>query len=105
MTVPAPVASTVSSRPSSISARFTNKVGQPGDYSWITGQLEIRNGTAILHYATPDTIDRYNGSLVLASGADLSKLRSGDLVSAHGSVQQQGRSAVYRVQTIDLIER
>lgn len=95
-----------SARPNPISARFVSKVGQPGDYSWITGQLEVRNGTAILHYATPDTVDRYNGSLVLAtSEANLRNVRSGDLVSVRGSIQQQGRGAVYRVQSIDLIER
>jgi len=105
MTGPAPASSTVSMRPNPISARFTSKVGQPGDYSWITGQIEIRDGTAILHYATPETVDRYSGSLLLATDANLSNLRSGDLVSAHGSVQQQGRAIVYRVQTIDLIER
>jgi len=107
MTVaPAPASSqAASTRPNPISARFTNKVGQPGDYSWITGQLEVRNGMAIVHYATPETVDRYNGSLVLATDADLSRLRSGDLVSVHGAVEQRGSSIVYRVQTMDLIER
>lgn len=106
---PAPVSSMAqvapSTRPNPISPRLVNKVGQPGDYSWITGQLEIRNGTAMVHYATPETVDRYDGTLVLATDANLSNFRSGDLVSVRGSVQQHGRGAIYRVQTIDLIER
>ena len=94
-----------SSRPNPISPRFVEKVGQPGDYSWITGQLEIRNGTCMLHYATPETIDRYNGSLILSAEGKLGNVRHGDLVSVHGNVVQTGRGATYRVQTIDLIER
>ncbi|MCI0682001.1 MAG: hypothetical protein L0Y71_07855 [Gemmataceae bacterium] len=100
-----PVSSAAPARPSPISARFADKVGQPGDYSWITGQLEIRNGAYLLHYASPDTIDRFNGSLPLATEANLSTFRSGDLVSVHGNVVQQGRSTAYRVRSIDLIER
>lgn len=88
-----------------ISPRFANKVGQPGDYSWITGQLEIRGKSYILHYATPDTVDRFGGSVVLQPQGDMSKLRHGDLVSAHGTIVQNGRSGVYRAQSVDLIER
>lgn len=99
-----PALATVSNRPNPISSRFEGKVGQPGDYSWITGQLEIRNGKALIHYATPDTIDRHNGTLEL-SGGDLKNLRSGDLVSTHGNVVQQGGRAVYQLRSIDLIER
>jgi len=95
-----------SNRPNPISARFVNKVGQPGDYSWITGQLEIRGGQYILHYATPETVDRLGGSIVLAVEGDMSNFHNGDLVSAHGSVSQQsGRTAMYRAQTVDLVER
>ncbi len=106
----APIASfgkpSTSTRPNPISPRFTDKVGQPGDYSWITGQLEIRGGAYLLHYATPETIDQHHGSLVLsADGKLLNNVRSGDLVSVHGSVVQQSGRAVYRVQAIDLIER
>lgn len=92
------------SRPNPINARFVNKVGQPGDYSWITGQLEVRGNQYILHYATPETIDRYNGSIVL-HGADLRRFQSGDLISAHGNVVQQGRGQVYQVSAVDLVER
>ena len=76
--------SEVSNRPNFISPRFVEKVGQPGDYSWITGQLEIRGNTYILHYATPETIDRFGGSIVLGGIHDASNLHNGDLVSAHG---------------------
>ena len=95
-----------SSRPNPISARFVNKVGQPGDYSWITGQLEIRGGQYFLHYATPETVDRLGGSVMLAVTGNMSAFRNGDLVSAHGTVvQHSGRTAVYRTQTVDLVER
>jgi len=94
-----------SNRTNAISPRFVNKVGQPGDYSWITGQLEVRGGQYILHYATPDTVDRHGGSIVLATDASMSSLRNGDLVSVHGSVVQNGRSTIYRAQSVDLVER
>ena len=105
---PTPIATFTkpSTRPNRISPRFTDKVGQPGDYSWITGQLEIRNGACLLHYATPETVDQHNGSLALAVDAKLLvNVRSGDLVSVHGSVVHQSGRAAYRVQAIDLIER
>ena len=95
-----------SNRPNHISARFVDKVGQPGDYSWITGQLEVRNGAYIIHYATPETVDQHNGSLQLAVDAKmLGNVRHGDLVSVHGGVVQQSGRTQYRVQAIDLIER
>ena len=89
-----------------ISPRFVSKVGQPGDYSWITGQLEVRGSTYVLHYATPDTVDRFGGKIALQPEGKLDNLRNGDLVSAHGAVvQQPGRGAVYRAKSVDLIER
>jgi len=88
-----------------IQERFVNKVGQPGDYSWITGQIEIRNGVYILHYATPDTIDRFGGSIIVQPQAELRDIRSGDLVSAHGTVAQERGRPVYRTRSIDFIER
>jgi len=91
-------------RNGAISPRFVNKVGQPGDYSWITGQLEIRGNTYVLHYATPDTVDRFGGKLVLQG--DIGNLRNGDLVTAHGQVAPQGvRGTVYRARSVDLVER
>lgn len=103
--IPAVTNAMPSNRPNSISPRFVNKVGQPGDYSWITGQLEIRGGQYILHYATPETVDRHGGSVVLTTDASMSNLRNGDLVSAHGSVVQHGRTTTYRAQSVDLVER
>jgi hypothetical protein len=88
-----------------IQERFVNKVGQPGDYSWITGQLEIKNGVYILHYATPDTIDRFGGSIVVQPQTDPRNLRNGDLVSAHGTVAQERGRPVYRARSVDFIER
>jgi hypothetical protein len=104
--VPAVSSVAAASRPNPISPRFVNKVGQPGDYSWITGQLEIRGGQYILHYATPETVDRLGGSVVLAVEGNMNNLRNGDLVSAHGTVvQHSGRTATYRTQSVDLVER
>jgi hypothetical protein len=98
--------SEVSQRHNPISPRFTEKVGQPGDYSWITGQLEIRGNSFILHYATPETIDRFGGNIVLSGVRAANDLRSGDLVSAHGAVvEQPGRAPLYQVTTVDLVER
>lgn len=95
-----------SNRPNLIDERFVNKVGQPGDYSWITGQLEIRGKTFVVHYATPETVDRFEGSLALSADSKLlANVRNGDLVSVRGIVVQQSGRNVYRVQSIDLIER
>jgi hypothetical protein len=103
---PAVATTTAPQRTGVLQERFVNKVGQPGDYSWITGQLEIKGHTYVLHYATPDTVDRYHGSLILYPEGDMSKLRDGDLVSAHGTVvQQPGRPALYRARSVDLVER
>jgi hypothetical protein len=88
-----------------IKEKFVNKVGQPGDYSWITGQIEIRGGAYILHYATPDTVDRFGGSIVVVPQAEPRDIRSGDLVSAHGTVTQERGRPVYRARSVDFIER
>ncbi|MCS7047387.1 MAG: hypothetical protein NZO58_13600, partial [Gemmataceae bacterium] len=82
-TAPASAAPSPDAGSSAISPRFVDKVGQPGDYSWITGQIEVRGGTYIIHYATPDTIDTYGGRLELSSAQPLTEVRHGDLVSVH----------------------
>ena len=77
MNVPATTVTTLPSRPSKISPDLLNKVGHAEDFTWITGQVRIENGTHVLHYATPDTVDRYNGHVVLTSDKDLRNVPEG----------------------------
>jgi hypothetical protein len=90
---------------SPLKAEFAGKVGHEGDFSWVTGQIEQEKGQWVIYFATTDTVDRYNGRLVLQPQGELRGAHSGDLVSAHGSVAQSGGIAVYRATRIDLIER
>jgi hypothetical protein len=100
-----PPAQRAATRASSINPKFANKIGHEDDYSWITGQLDQENGRWLLRYATPETIDRYHGQILLAPGANLTQLRAGDLVSATGQVVGNGAGVHYRIATINLIER
>lgn len=93
------------SRPNRISKSFEGKVGHETDYSWITGQIRIENGHHVLHFATPETVDRYNGNLILLSDRDLRNFSDGDFVSARGQVVQQNGLTLYRVSGIDLLQR
>lgn len=94
------------SRPNRISPDLVNKVGHETDYSWITGQLHIEGGFYVIHYATPEVIDQYNGSLVLTADRDLRGFQDGDFVSVRGQVAGgvNGR-VMYRVQSIDRLQR
>ena len=104
-TIPTPT-STVASRPSRISPELVGKVGHEQDYSWITGQIRVENGQHVIHFAPPEVVDRYNGSLVLTSAtAELRAFRDGEYVSARGQVVQQGSTAVYRLTGIDRLPR
>lgn len=89
---------------SSLSARMADKVGHENDFSWITGQLRRENNGWVIYFATPETIDRYNGRLPIASGIDMSKFQDGDLVTAHGQVSSRGNQAAYQASSVDLIE-
>lgn len=94
------------SRPNRISPELVNKVGHEADYSWITGQLRIENGLYVIHYAPPEVIDQYHGSLVLTSERDLRGFQDGDFVSVRGRVAGgvNGRM-MYRLQSIDRLQR
>jgi hypothetical protein len=86
------------------------KIGRDEKFEWMTGQLEIENGNFVLYYATPETVDQYNGRIALSSPkADLSKFQRGDLVSLRGQLVQrstaQGVVPIYRVSDANLIER
>ena len=87
-----------------ISARLVNKIGHEEDYSWITGQLEMENGAHVVYYATPDTVDRFGGRMVLNGDLDMTRFKSGDLVTVRGTVLQGRTISIYRAQSINLVE-
>jgi hypothetical protein len=85
-------------------------MGRDEKFEWVTGQLEIENGNYVIYYATPETIDKYNGRIVLSpQKADMSQFRKGDLVSVRGELIQRssanGMIPVYRITHASLIER
>lgn len=93
---------------------FQNKIGAAEDYSWITGQLfyiHADGGRWVLRYAGVDQEDKYGGSVVLQSAADMRNFREGDLVSVNGEVLTDNRASkhlggpLYRVTSINMIER
>jgi uncharacterized cupin superfamily protein len=95
---------------SPILAQLANKMGRDEKFEWVTGQLEIENGNYVIYYATPETIDKYNGRIVLSpQKADMSQFRKGDLVSVRGELIQRssanGMIPVYRITHASLIER
>jgi hypothetical protein len=89
---------------------FTNKIGRDEKFEWITGQLEIENGNYILYYATPETVDKYNGRVVLLQTKnELANMHKGDLISVRGDLSQrpttQGMMPIYRINHAANIER
>ena len=93
-------------RPNRISPDLVGKVGHEQDFSWITGQIRIENGQHVIHFAPPEVVDRFNGSLVMTSSTtDLRTFHDGEYVSARGQVAQQGSTAVYRLTGIDRLPR
>lgn len=88
---------------------LANKIGRDEKFEWVTGQLEFEGGSHVLYYATPETIDTYNGRLVMHSQqVDMNSFRRGDLVSVRGELIQrqtaQGKMPVYRATDVQLIE-
>ncbi|MSQ96169.1 MAG: hypothetical protein EXR98_16675 [Gemmataceae bacterium] len=101
---------TPKSAKSPISTQLANKIGRDEKFEWITGQLEIENGNHVLYYATPETIDKYHGRIVLLpQQVDMTQFKKGDLVSVRGTVTQrqttQGMVPIYRITMASLIER
>lgn len=99
----------MSSARSPILPQLADKIGRDEKFAWITGQLEVENGMYVLYYATPETVDQYNGRIVLQpQQADMSSFRRGSLVSVNGDVIQrqtaQGNSPAYRVRDIQRID-
>ena len=104
MTTPATTVTPLPARPSKISPDLINKVGHADDFTWITGQIRIENGVHVLHYATPETVDRYNGHVVLNSDKDLRNVPEGAYVCVRGNVAQTtGNQTIYRVQALDIL--
>jgi len=95
---------------SPILPQLANKIGRDEKFEWITGQLENENGTFVMYYSTPETVDKYHGRIVLVPGQiDLTQFRKGDLVSVRGTLAQrqtiQGMVPIYRLTMASLIER
>jgi hypothetical protein len=95
---------------SPILKQLAEKIGRDEKFEWITGQLEIENGTPVLYYSTPETVDKYNGRIVLMpQKVDMKSFRRGDLLSVRGQLAQrsalQGATPVYRLTDANLIER
>jgi hypothetical protein len=104
MTSPATTVTALPSRPSKISPDLVNKVGHADDFTWITGQVRIENGVHVLHYATPETVDRYNGHVVLTSDKDLRNVPEGAYVCVRGNVASTtGTTTTYRVSALDIL--
>jgi hypothetical protein len=82
------------------------RIGRDEKFAWVTGQLEIEKGQYVLYYATPETVDQYNGRVVLSTQkVDMHSLRNGDLVSVHGQLTAGHGTPVYHISSADLIER
>ena len=90
------------------------KAGHEYDYSRITGYLyyvHTDGGRWVLRYAGLDEVDRYGGSVVLASSVEMGNFREGDLVTVYGAIVNEGRASrslggpLYRVDMIEMRER
>ena len=82
-----------------------HKAGHSADYGVITGRLEIVNGAFFVHYAAPDSADRFGGRVIITGNLDLSKFRTADLVTLRGSVTPGRTISLYRTHYIELLER
>ena len=102
--------STVKAAKNPILAQFAEKTGRDEHFEWITGQLEVENGAYVIYYASPETVDKYQGRIVLQpQQVDMKEMHRGDLISVRGQVIQrgtmQGGGAVYRLTSAIVIER
>jgi len=95
---------------SPILPQWAEKIGRDEKFEWVTGQIELESGNYVVYYASPETIDKYNGRLVLVpQTVDMKTFRRGDLVSLRGQLGQrqglQGATPTYRLTDANLIER
>ena len=82
-----------------------HKVGHNADYSGITGRLEIVNGAYFVHYAAPESGDRFNGRMILTGNLDLNLFRTADLVTIRGVVRPGRTVSLYEAHYVELLER
>jgi hypothetical protein len=95
---------------SPILRQWIEKIGRDEKFEWITGQLELENGAYVIYYASPETVDKFHGRIVLVpQQVDMKSFRRGDLISLHGQLGQrqslQGTTPTYRLTDATLIER
>ncbi len=93
---------------SALNPKLASKVGWEADYSWITGQIQVVGPNSyVIHYAGNGAVERFSGRLpLIVDGLNLSNIQDGDLVSVRGGlVNQSGQTALYRANSIDMIER
>jgi hypothetical protein len=107
---PSPAPAAVGQGPTSLGGilpKNINRIGHEEDYSWVTGQVGQVNGQWVIHYATPETADKFGGKLVLAGVQDMSNFHVGDLISVQGGLMAQNGRVIgaFQVQNISLIER
>jgi hypothetical protein len=98
-----------------VQKQFQDRVGTAEDYRWITGQLFYlhtgEGGAWVVRYGAVDQVDRYGGSVVLATGLDMKNYREGDLVCVEGEVLADRKApghlggALYRATSIAMITR
>ncbi len=87
-----------------LDGQFT-QVGHNAEYSVITGRLEVVNGAYFVHYATPDSGDRFGGRMILTGNLDLSQFRTADLIRIRGSVMPGRTISLYQAHHVELLER
>jgi hypothetical protein len=95
---------------SPILPQLAGRIGRDEKFAWITGQIEIEKGVYVIYYASPETVDKFNGRIALAlQKVDMSQFHRGDLVSVSGQLVQrptlQGMTPIYQVSYANLIER
>jgi hypothetical protein len=97
-------APTAATRQFHLDGQFT-KVGHNAEYSVITGRLEIVNGAYFVHYATPDSGDRFGGRMILTGNLELSHFRTADLIRIRGIVMPGRTISLYQANHVELVER
>src|SRR5262249_16945592 len=80
------------------------------DYRSLTGQLQHSHITKTwrLRYASVDKVDPYGGSVTLTDDAQLSGLKDGDLVRAHGRLmnpEAKGIAPLFAIESIQSIDK
>lgn len=104
---PMPFSAPQLAAPTAPVSRGTSRYSHSADYGVLTGRVQQWRHTWQLRYASVEVIDRHGGSVELVGGAELSRLREGQLVQVRGRLlTAEGRhtQARYQVQTIERID-